>query len=418
MSPSRCERLGVAGDQWFAAGIGGGADEHEVAGVVQPAGAGRPAGALVEQQVVQRRVRQHDAQHRQPRRDAARLVGRGIAPRQQHDGPLGRLEDFALAGVQRRQARRGGGVGDHQRKRFLLALLAQAQPRDGFRPGRVANQVKTAEALDGQDGALPQARERAADRVRVRLAQAPRIEQRQRRTAVGAGVRLGVEAAMLHVVVLALARAAHREGGHAGVAPVVRQRTRDRVARAAVRAVDERIAPATIPGIEQFRETVRTDGGVRGDVRAVAAAVAGDDRERHRFIARRARAAFHLRDPRQPRRFRGEAALELVEPVGRALDLDVHTLAVVAHEAAERQPGGDAEHEGPEADALHLSAHPQPAALGNAVDPGRAVHGQLPPGGAATAPARASIHASQRSSPAPVVAETCSSGSPGLTRSA
>ena len=124
-------------------------------------------------------------------------------------------------------------------------------------------------------------------------------------------------------------------------------------------------------------------------MRAMATRLAGDDREGLVVSQRGARLGLHRDDARQPRRLGGEPPLELVERGNRTLDLEVDPLAVVPDEPGKPGLAGDAVDEGPEPDALHLPADPQPAAR--------------------------SIHASQASMPSPVFAETRMTSSAGLT---
>ena len=58
-------RFPVVDRQGFAKRIGAGHDQGEVLRLVQPCHPGGPAGCFVEQQVVQRRIGQHDPDMRQ-----------------------------------------------------------------------------------------------------------------------------------------------------------------------------------------------------------------------------------------------------------------------------------------------------------------------------------------------------------------
>ena len=94
-----------------------------------------------------------------------------------------------------------------------------------------------------------------------------RIEQPQSRPAHRAAGRLGVKAAVGGIAVFALAIRAERKRREAGLRPVVGQRARDRVARPAVGAGDEGMAPAAARRVEHLGETVGADGGVVADGR-------------------------------------------------------------------------------------------------------------------------------------------------------
>ena len=83
------------------------------------------------------------------------------------------------------------------------------------------------------------------------------------RAADRAGVGLRVKAAVARVVVFGLALRAHRERFHRGVRAVVGQGFDDAEARAAVRAVGERIAVTAVLRIENLAQTIGTGGDVR-----------------------------------------------------------------------------------------------------------------------------------------------------------
>ncbi len=130
------ERLVVAGDQRLAARVRTRHHERELLRIGEPRRAGGPAGRLVEQQVLQRRVREHRAEPRESRRDAGQLVVGAVALAQQHDRPLRAFEQRALRRRNVRPARHRCRSGDHHGERLFLARLALAQPRR--LPGRCA----------------------------------------------------------------------------------------------------------------------------------------------------------------------------------------------------------------------------------------------------------------------------------------
>ena len=106
-----------------------------------------------------------------------------------------------------------------------------------------------------------------------------------------------------------------------------------------MRAVDERIAEETARRIEQFIEAGFADGGVRPDP---GRRLARPRRVNEEALApeRSDRGDFDGIDARKRRRRR----LKLCQKGlgARALDFDQHTLRIVAHEAAERQPRREA----------------------------------------------------------------------------
>ena len=248
--------LGVVDDQRFATRVGAGHYEHEFVGLLQPAGAGGTASSLVEQQQMQRCRRQHQPQRRHARGHARqRDSGRG-ALLDQHDRALGRLQQRAFGRIRERERRARRDVRHHDCEGLLLARLALAQPRDGRGVAGITGELEAAEALDRDDLARAQALECRRDRILDRDRLAVRPQQREPWPADGAGVRLRVEPAIERIVVFLLARRALPEARHAGVGPVVGQGSGDRVARSAVRAVGEGIAPAAILRIKHLVNAV------------------------------------------------------------------------------------------------------------------------------------------------------------------
>ncbi len=67
-----------------------------------------------------------------------------------------------------------------------------------------------------------------------------------------ASVGLGMEAPIEWILVLRLAGRAHWEDAHGRLITIIRDILNDRKARTTIGAVDERIAVAPIPGIEEF----------------------------------------------------------------------------------------------------------------------------------------------------------------------
>ena len=162
------------------------------------------------EQVVQRRVREH-----QPRATASRARPRAAIaepspPAHEHDRARRRAEQLALLAASRSASAAGSAA--HHGERLLLAVLALTQASDRVLVGRVAGEVAAAEALHRDDRAVAERRDRLLER------------QRELRPAGGARDRLGVEATVGGVLVLASAVGAEREAGHRRVRPVVRDR--------------------------------------------------------------------------------------------------------------------------------------------------------------------------------------------------
>ena len=121
------QRLIVAGDQRLAPRIGAGHHQRQPLRRFAPRAARRTTGRLVEQQVLQWRVGQHDAQPRQTRSDTdqCRVGCRAFA--QQHDRPLARIQQRGVHVTDFDQGLRRSEVGHHHGQRLFLARLAFAQ---------------------------------------------------------------------------------------------------------------------------------------------------------------------------------------------------------------------------------------------------------------------------------------------------
>ena len=189
------------------------------------------------------------------------------------------------------------------------------------------------------------------------------IEEPQPRPARRARDRLGMEATVGRVGVLARARGAHRESRHGGERAVVRNAADDGEARAAVRAVDEGIAVAAVGGIEQLAQAVVAGRDVGGHGHA-----ARTPPDRLATIAKpeRPRAAIELTRTRVECGEGRRVALQTREEARHvgfgAFDLDQDAARVVGDEAGQTEARRQCVHEGPEADALHDSFETHPAA--------------------------------------------------------
>ena len=322
------------------------------------------------QQVVQRRVRQHQPKPVGVGRDLERdAAGHAGAPVDQHDRPLGRGQERGLVGVDVGQRPRRGQAAHHDRERLVVAVLARAQQRDDVAAPRVAREVEATQALDRDDrpGRQPRRRDRqrltGGDRLAVGL------EQRQPRSAHRTGVGLRVEPPVTDVVVFTLARRAHRERRHRRRRAVVGDAGGDREARAAGGAVGERVVVAPVVRIADLAGAVDARREVGRDrQRARAAGFAALDHEVGDRLGgdRRGGQLAHVRRRRrlaQPGHQRGERR--------RAAErLDGHAAGVVAHAPADADLVRDAVHPRAETHALHRAAHldPQAASLGPGIE--------------------------------------------------
>ena len=189
-----------------------------------------------------------------------------------------------------------------------------------------------------------------------------RVEQRDRRPAVRAGVRLRMEAPVARVLVLGLAGRAHAELRHRRERSVVGDTADDREPRAAVGAVDEGIAKPAIAGVEELPQASLAGRRIGRDrcvsdvaVRALA------DRE-----AAGARRLELLGRDALDRRERWRVGSETIEEPGDVgvgpLDLQENAVGVVEHEAAEPELAGQPVDVRPKADALDRAVHAHPGA--------------------------------------------------------
>ena len=325
----------------------------------------RPPG-VGEQQVVERRVRQHHAELGRARARPTAATRRVRAPAGEHDRPrAGERAARSSSRVSSTSVARRREVGGHQRERLVLAVLARAQRGDRVLVVGAAGEVEAAEALDRHDRARPRSARAAAATGSARAARPRRrLDEPHARPAVGAGVRLGVEAAVGRVVVLGAAGRAHLEAGHRRERPVVRDAAHDREARAAVGAVDERVAVAAVGGVEQLGEAVVAGGAVGRDRGARLAAAPGCRGSRSR--ARRARSSCSAVTRARPARAaapRPAAAPGSARPPRLGASTSTtHAARVVQHVARQAQLVGQPVDVGPEADALDraLDARPRP----------------------------------------------------------
>ncbi len=337
-------RLVVADDERLAARIGARRHQHESVGSMPGDRVNGRSGRNVEDQMMRRRIGQHDAEPREPRRDGR---SEHTAVLNQHDRPRRLREQAALRRSRRSDAVERGEVRDHHREGLGLARLAPAQLGDRAFVRGVAHQVEAADSLERDDLA---GTERVNDR---------RNRMRQARAADGAADRLGMEAAVGRVVVVARAGCAHGEGRHRGLRPVVGEPARQREARAAMRAGDERIPVETACRIEHIVEAGLAHRRVRHDAGAHGPAFAR--RNRKACIAQRGEAFDLDRIDAGERRRRAAQAVEEFSGA-HALDLEGDAVGSVAHEAAELEPGREPIGERAEAHALHGATHAQPQA--------------------------------------------------------
>ena len=292
--------------------------------------------------MMQRRIGQHDPDPGEPGRDGR---SKHAAVLHQHDRPRGLRQKTALHLDRRSDAVERGEVRDHHGKGLRLARLAPAQLGDRALVPGVAHQMEAADALQRDDLARADRRDDRFNRVR------------QTRAASGAADRLGMEAAVRRVAIVARAGRAHDERRHRGLRSVIGELARQRKARAAMGAGDERVEVEAARRIEQIVEAGVAYRRVRHDARAHGPALARRDGKSGG--AERGDALDLDRLDASERRRRAAQAIE--EFAGaHAFDLEDDAIGSVAHEAAELEPRREPIGERAEAHALHRTPHAQP----------------------------------------------------------
>ena len=181
--------------------------------------------------------------------------GRFGTARQEHNRSRHRCQEIFLGRRRGAESAHRRQIGRHHGERLVLAVLAAAQGRDRCLVGGEGGEVVAAEPLDRHDLAAPQRRGGLGEAAR------------QRRSAVRAAHRLGVEASIGGVGVLRPAAPAHLEVDHRGAGTVVGDAGHDGVARAAIRAVGEGVAEAAILGVEDLPEAIAARRHVGGNER-------------------------------------------------------------------------------------------------------------------------------------------------------
>ena len=300
---------------------------------------GAPASAS--QQVVQRRVGEHHAQLRRARRDSGgdRRAG---APRREHDRPLGRAQQSPLPRAEQHQRRPQPGGGHHQRERLVLAMLARRS-----RPPRRRSSARHARwyppmPLTATIRPAQQRLDRGASGPPPGRRRAVRPQQRQRGPQSEQALGWAWKRRSAGSSYSAWQRGAHLEAGHRRRRPVKGHAADDRESRAAVRAVDERVAVAAVVGVEQLVQAVGAGRGVGRDAASGDAAATGCRRSRtRRGRSARASSATTARPPPAAAP-RPAGAPGTARPGVAALDLDQHAARVVQHKPGQpelaRQP--------------------------------------------------------------------------------
>ncbi len=166
-----------------------------------------------EQQVMQRRVRQKNAQKTIARRHTAGHAGFRLAG-QQHNRPLSREQLLPRQFIQRAEALHTLYTPHHDRERLFHPPFSLAQQIHSRFVLRIAGQVKSAQSFHRDNLAFLQQPRCFANRFGNIPLLARGRKQSHLRTAIPAGIRLSVKPAISGIVVLRLARRARFKSRH------------------------------------------------------------------------------------------------------------------------------------------------------------------------------------------------------------
>ena len=182
------------------------------------------------------------------------------------------------------------------------------------------------------------------------------------RPAIKAGIGLRVKTPVEWVGILRGALGAHGKTIHRRGRSVIRQRSDDGKARAAVSAVDKGVVIASVGGIEQLAQTIVAGGDIGRDERRVRGLILRCYDAKTLFIGGipTVDCQVHNLDMlyagcrRRMLRKRGDKS---IERIGRSVRLDVHAVARIEHPAANAMRHGLAIHKRSHANALHNARH-------------------------------------------------------------
>ncbi len=246
---------------------------------------------IVQKQLMQRRVRQHEAEVLLVRRHrSSQFVV--VATAQQNDGPGWLLQQRLFFRRDEAKFFNGREVGRHHRKRLFRTAFAPPQLLHCGFVARIRSEMKTAEAAHRQNFALLQKIHRRANRCISFDFLAMAISQCQRRPASRTGVWLRVKAAIFRIVIFLFTGRTHQKNPHRGVEPVIRNAVNDGITRAAIGAINERILIAAVGGIEKLAPAIRAKAHIRRNQRSRKRVAAAGDDGKHGLPCRRHR--FHL----------------------------------------------------------------------------------------------------------------------------
>src|ERR1700684_397600 len=169
--------------------------------------------------------------------------------------------------------------------------------------------------------------------------------------------RLSIETAVLRVVILCGAVIVEAQISHCRIDPVVRQAQNDRVARAAIRTVDIRIAVAPIGRIEQFLQARVANRKVRSN--ADGETVSPMAFANCEFVQsnRVGTMDFNFRDVRSGRRFRFQILHKCQQAFLRAFEKNLDSLLAIQDPTCKRVGACKPIYEWPKTNPLHHAAN-------------------------------------------------------------
>ncbi|MBT9141339.1 MAG: hypothetical protein DDT30_01931 [Dehalococcoidia bacterium] len=316
---------------------------------------------LPQEQMMQRGIREHDAQIFDARGylicnfQFANFSWRITPPPNEHNGALGRLQKCLLL--------RGDDAmpfcflqGRHHNGEWLArSPFSVSQEIDRLWIGRIAGEKESTQTLDGHDPALFQETGSGDNGVIAYHWIAPVIHEGQMGPASRAGIRLGMKAAVEGVIILPLALGAHPEVAHGRLGTVIRDVCDDGKAGAAVSAVGEGVAIAPIPRRKDLVDAIRAGGNVGRDqliLPGLCEAILN-----HKFgVALRGMNGG--RDPFDAGHG-GGFGLQISQEAFYlpSLDLDLHFAGGVAHPSGKVMFTGQPKDEWPKAHPLHHPPH-------------------------------------------------------------
>ena len=297
---------------------------------------------------------------------------------QQHDGPGGRREHARLVGRHLAYRTRRVDVCHHDGKGLAVAPLASSQFSECLLVCGVAYQMKPTEPLHSYDSALGQHRDCAGEnRIRTiaalrlplrrrswsvvlhaRLRVFPEFNPTQLGTALETGIGLRVKPTIAWIGILARAIGAHLKRRHGRLGTIVGQLIDDREARAAIRAVDERIPVAPVARVEQLCKAIVAGGQIGRHQRAFVGIIDLRFADlKRRAILERNLFQLDFLHTRSCWRIHVQLSYKLIDELRFPFGVDEYAIEVVQHPARNEIASRKPVHKRPEPHSLHDTAH-------------------------------------------------------------